>query len=45
VIGVVGSTHRAAAFEACRYNIDTLKARVNIWKKEVATTGEEWVEG
>lgn len=45
VVVVVASPHRAPAFEACRYIIDTLKATVTIWKKEVATTGEEWVEG
>ena len=45
VIVVVATPHRAEAFEACRYIIDTLKATVPIWKKEVATDGEEWVEG
>lgn len=45
VIIVVATPHRAEAFEACRYIIDTLKATVPIWKKEVATSGEEWVEG
>jgi molybdopterin synthase catalytic subunit len=45
VIIVVASPHRAEAFDACRYIVDTLKATVTIWKKEVATTGEEWVEG
>ncbi len=45
VIIVVASPHRAEAFEACRYIIDTLKTTVPIWKKEVATNGEEWVEG
>jgi molybdopterin synthase catalytic subunit len=45
VIIVVASPHRAEAFDACRYIIDTLKARVAIWKKEVTTTGETWVEG
>jgi molybdopterin synthase catalytic subunit len=45
VIIVVASPHRAEAFDACRYIIDTLKATVTIWKKEVTTTGEEWVEG
>src|SRR5437870_13430447 len=45
VIIVVATAHRAEAFEACRYIIDTLKTTVPIWKKEVATTGEEWVEG
>lgn len=45
VIVAVATPHRAEAFEACRYIIDTLKATVPIWKKEVATSGEEWVEG
>ena len=45
VIIVVASPHRAEAFEACRYIIDTLKTTVPIWKKEVAIDGEEWVEG
>lgn len=45
VIIAVATPHRAEAFEACRYIIDTLKATVPIWKKEVATGGEEWVEG
>jgi molybdopterin synthase catalytic subunit len=45
VIIVVASVHRSEAFEACRYIIDTLKQRVPIWKKEVTTDGEIWVEG
>lgn len=45
VIIVVATPHRAEAFEACRYIIDKLKTTVPIWKKEVATNGEEWVEG
>lgn len=45
VIIVVAAPHRAEAFESCRYIIDTLKTTVPIWKKEVATDGEEWVEG
>ena len=45
VIIVVATPHRAEAFEACRYIIDTLKTTVPIWKKEVAMNGEEWVEG
>lgn len=45
VIVVVATPHRAEAFDACRYIIDTLKTTVPIWKKEVATNGEEWVEG
>jgi molybdopterin synthase catalytic subunit len=45
VIVVVATPHRGEAFEACRFIIDTLKTTVPIWKKEVATNGEEWVEG
>ncbi len=45
VIVVVATPHRGEAFDACRYIIDTLKTTVPIWKKEVATNGEEWVEG
>ena len=45
VIIVVATPHRGEAFDACRYIIDTLKTTVPIWKKEVATNGEEWVEG
>ena len=45
VIIVVAAPHRGEAFDACRYIIDTLKTSVPIWKKEVATNGEEWVEG
>ena len=40
----VGAPHRAEAFEACRYIIDTLKTRVPIWKKEFFQDGAIWVE-
>jgi molybdopterin synthase catalytic subunit len=43
VIIAVSAAHRAAAFEACRYAIDTLKQTVPIWKKEVFEDGEVWV--
>ena len=45
VVVAVACAHRAEAFDACRYAIDTLKATVPIWKKEIAEDGEEWVEG
>ena len=45
VIVIVGSAHRREAFEACHYIIDTLKQTVPIWKKEVTTDGETWIEG
>jgi molybdopterin synthase catalytic subunit len=38
--------HRdSGVFEAARYGIDRLKEIVPIWKKEVGTRGELWVEG
>ena len=43
VIIAVSAAHRDAAFEACRYVIDTLKQTVPIWKKEVFEDGEVWV--
>lgn len=43
VIIAVSAPHRAAAFDACRYCIDTLKETVPIWKKEVFEDGEVWV--
>ena len=39
----VSAPHRAEAFEACRYGIDTLKARVPIWKKEHYAGGAVWI--
>ena len=43
VIIAVSAAHRDAAFEACRYIIDTLKQTVPIWKKEIFEDGEVWV--
>lgn len=42
---VVASAHRAAAFEACRWLIDTLKTTVPIWKKEYFEDGAVWADG
>jgi len=41
----VSSPHRAEAFAACRFAIDTLKARVPIWKKELYADGSAWLDG
>jgi molybdopterin synthase catalytic subunit len=41
----VSAPHRAAAFDACRWVIDTLKTTVPIWKKEFFEDGDSWVEG
>jgi len=43
VMIAVSSPHRAEAFEACRFAIDTLKETVPIWKKEHFEDGEVWV--
>jgi len=45
VLIAVYSAHRAAAFEACRWLIDTLKRTVPIWKKEYFEDGAVWAEG
>jgi len=45
VLIVVSSAHRAPAFDACRYLIDTLKKTVPIWKKEFFADGAVWADG
>ena len=40
------AAHRdTGVFDAARYGIDRLKEIVPIWKKEVGTDGETWIEG
>lgn len=41
----VASAHRAAAFDACRWLIDSLKRTVPIWKKEFFEDGAVWADG
>ena len=41
----VASAHRAAAMDACRFLIDTLKRTVPIWKKEYFSDGAVWADG
>jgi MoaE-MoaD fusion protein len=41
----VASAHRSAAFEACRWLIDSLKKTVPIWKKEYFEDGAVWADG
>ncbi len=43
VVIVAAATHRAAAFDACRYAIEELKARAPIWKQERYRDGSVWV--
>lgn len=45
VLIVVTSGHRGAAFDACRFLIDTLKKTVPIWKKEHFEDGAVWADG
>ena len=45
VLIAVASAHRAAAFEACRWLIDTLKKTVPIWKRETFADGAVWADG
>ncbi|MGH9700813.1 MAG: molybdenum cofactor biosynthesis protein MoaE [Candidatus Acidiferrales bacterium] len=45
ILIAVSAAHRAAAFDACRYAIDTLKRSVPIWKKEYFVGGAVWAEG
>lgn len=45
VLIVVASAHRAQAYEASRWLIDTLKKTVPIWKKETFVDGAVWADG
>jgi MoaE-MoaD fusion protein len=45
VVIAVSAAHRGAAFDACRFAIDTLKRTVPIWKKEFFAGGAVWAEG
>jgi molybdopterin synthase catalytic subunit len=45
IVIAVTSAHRAAAFDACRWLIDTLKRTVPIWKKEHFADGAVWTDG
>lgn len=43
VVIAVSAPHRAAALDACREAIDTLKATIPLWKKEFYADGEQWI--
>jgi len=45
VVVAVATGHREQAFAACKYLIDTLKATIPIWKKEITVSSSHWVEG
>lgn len=44
VLIIALAEHRKAAFKACEWAIDELKQTVPIWKKEITTDGDIWVE-
>jgi molybdopterin synthase catalytic subunit len=44
VIVVVSSPHRAEAFDAAQFCIDTLKVSVPMWKREHFEGGSAWSE-
>ncbi len=43
VVIAVSAPHRAAALDACREAIDTLKKTIPLWKKEIYEDGAEWI--
>ena len=43
VVIAVAAAHRGAAFDACRYAIEELKARAPIWKREQFADGSVWI--
>jgi len=44
VVVAASTPHRAEAFEAARFSIDTIKQTVPIWKREVWADGSDWSE-
>ena len=45
VLVAVWSAHRAAAFDACRYLMESLKSTAPFWKKEELSNGSQrWVK-
>jgi molybdopterin synthase catalytic subunit len=43
VVIAVAAAHRGAAFDACRYAMEELKARAPIWKSEHFDDGSVWL--
>src|SRR5579864_6112203 len=44
VLVATASSHRDAAFDACRFLIDWLKTKAPFWKQEATASGAHWVE-
>ena len=45
LIGCTASHRDSGVFDAANYGINRLKEIVPVWKKEVGSDGEEWIEG
>jgi molybdopterin synthase catalytic subunit len=44
LVAAVAADHRAAAFETCARLVDTVKARLPVWKHQIFADGsDEWV--
>ncbi len=43
VLAAVASSHRDAAFDACRFLVDWLKTKAPFWKLEEGPAGARWV--
>ena len=43
VLVAAASPHRAEAFDACRFAMETLKRTVPIWKREFFEGGADWI--
>lgn len=41
----LSSGHRSEAFAGGKWLVDEVKRRLPVWKKEVWSDGEEWIEG
>ncbi len=40
---LVGTEHRQEAMSACQYAVEWIKTRLPIWKKEISTSGQQWI--
>lgn len=44
IVAAVAADHRRAAFESCALLVDTVKARLPVWKHQIFVDGsDEWV--
>jgi molybdopterin synthase catalytic subunit len=45
LIACTAAHRNTGVFDAARYGIDRLKEIVPVWKKEIGSNGQQWVEG